>query len=227
MQRAETEEEEKGDHPSTAVVPPRLLELFSGTGSIGTAFKAQGWEVTSVDSDPRAHATVHADIAGWDCSALRGQVDVIWASPPCTMYSVARRGSTDEERAASDKLVRRTLEIVEALGNPPLFIENLWTGRLKNRGLLNHLKLHVVDYCKYGMPYRKRTAIWTNTDWTPERRLCKHDCASSRGGKHLARAQQGGPGPSFTQRQLYRIPAELCDEIARTMMDVVHHVPGP
>ena len=119
-----------------------------------------------------------------------------------------------EERAASDKLVRRTLEIVEALGSPPLFIENPWTGRLKNRGLLNHLKLHEVDYCKYGMPYRKRTAIWTNTDWTPARHLCKHDCASSRGGKHLARAQQGGPEPSFTQRQLYRIPSELCDEIA-------------
>ena len=88
--------------------------------------KPQGWEVTSVDSDPRAHATVHAVIAGWDCSALRGQVDVIWASPPCTMYSVARRGSTDEERAASDKLVRRALEIVEALENQPLFIEKPW-----------------------------------------------------------------------------------------------------
>ena len=64
MQRAETEEEEKGDHPSTAVVPPRLLELFSGTDSIGSVFKAQSWEVTSVDSDPRAHATVHADMGG-------------------------------------------------------------------------------------------------------------------------------------------------------------------
>ena len=91
MQRAETEEEEKGDHPTPAVVPPRLLELFSGTGSIGIAFKAQGWEVTSVDSDLRAHATAYADIAGWDCSSLRGQVDVIWASPPSRLH---RRGAS-------------------------------------------------------------------------------------------------------------------------------------
>ena len=207
-----SQDEEEG------VVPPKrdLLELFSGTGSIGRSFEARGWEVTSVDIDPKANATFCCDVSSWDASPLHGRVDVIWASPPCTMYSLLRRGSTEADRASSDELVQKTLEIVDALGNnTPLFIENPWAGKLKNTVLLDYLRMHVVDYCTYGMPSRRRTAIWTNTDWIPKRRLCKHDCASSRDGRtHIARAQRGPPGPRFTQRELYRIPAELCDKIA-------------
>ena len=195
---------------------PHLLELFSGTGSMGRAFRAKGWEVTSVDCDRAADATIQQDVRDLDVSRL-GKIDAIWASPPCTNYSLARRGAkihSNNLMDDSDTLVRKTLEITAELGNPPLFVENPWTGQLKNRGLLDALKLRIVDYCAYGMPYRKRTAIWTNTAWQPARSLCKHDCASSRDGRHLARAQQGPPGPRFTQRELYRIPGKLCDEIA-------------
>ena len=198
------------------VAPLRLLELFSGTGSIGRAFEAQGWEVISVDLDPKAQATFRQDITRWDCAALLGKkIDVIWASPPCTNFSILRK-STEDDRLDSDELVKKTLQIIQDLGNPPCFIENPWSGKLKTRGLMDHLKFHRVDYCTYGMPYRKRTAIWTNTAWIPSRPLCKHDCASSRNGRtHIATAQRGPPGPRFTQRELYRIPAELCEEIAQ------------
>ena len=65
------------------VAPLRLLELFSGTGSIGRSFEACGWEVISVDSDPKAQATINTNISGWDCSSLLGnKVKVIWASRP-------------------------------------------------------------------------------------------------------------------------------------------------
>ena len=33
-----------------------LLELFSGTGSVGRVFREAGWDVTSVDLDPKAGA---------------------------------------------------------------------------------------------------------------------------------------------------------------------------
>ena len=194
---------------------PVLLELFSGTGSIGRAFEALGWEVISVDNDPRANATFCWDVAKFDATCLLDEgVDAIWASPPCTMYSKARTRGTNDGLETSDALVRKVLEIAEILGNPPLFVENPWTGALKSRGILDSLTLRVVDYCKYDMPYRKRTAIWTDTNWRPARPLCAHDCASSVGSKHTARAQQGGPGQHFSQRDLYRIPAPLCDEIA-------------
>ena len=121
-------------------------------------------------------------------------------------------GSKDDLQS-SDRMVLKTLEIAAALGNPPLFVENPYTGQLKNRGIIQ-FPMRVLDYCVYGFPYRKRTAVWTNTDWTPARALCKHDCWASDGKKHFAIAQKGPPGPCFTQRQLYRIPPELCDEIA-------------
>ena len=191
---------------------PRLLELFSGTGSVGRAFATLGWDVVSVDLDPRADATFCCDIAAWDCTCV-GAVDVIRASPPCTAFSIARTRGASGDLESSDSLVRKTLEIAAALGDPPLFLENPYTGQLKNRGIIE-LPMRVVDYCVYGFPYRKRTAIWTNTGWSPARCLCKHDCHASDGKKHFAIAQRGPPGPCFTQRELYRIPPELCSEIA-------------
>ena len=192
---------------------PVLLELFSGTGSVGRAFDTLGWDVISVDIDPKANATHTCDIADFDYRCIDGHVDVIWASPSCTKYSICRTLGPEDDLQSSDRMVLKTLEIAAALGNPPLFIENPYTGQLKNRGIIP-FPMRVLDYCVYGFPYRKRTAVWTNTDWTPARRLCKHDCWASDGKRHLAIAQHGPPGPSFTQRQLYRIPPELCDEVA-------------
>ena len=110
-------------------------------------------------------------------------------------------------------MVRRTLEIAAGLGNPHLFLENPYTGQLKNRGIIT-LPMKVVDYCVYGMPYRERTSTWTNMEWEPPRALCKHNCHASDGKRHLAIAQRGSLGPTFTQQELYRISAELCEEIA-------------
>ena len=79
-----------------------------------------------------------------------------------------------------------------------------------------------IDYCKYGMPYRKRTRLWNNVfNWVP-RPLCNKDCLSISGNKHIASAQRGATGkdpaawagqPTFTQKQLYRVPAALIKEV--------------
>ena len=45
---------------------PRLLELFSGKGSIGRAFEAEGWEVVSLDLDRKFRPTVCCDVMQLD-----------------------------------------------------------------------------------------------------------------------------------------------------------------
>ena len=92
----------------------RLLKKGSGTGSVGTAFSSQGWEVVSLDMDPKTEATIHEDIVTWDHATYPpGHFDVIWASPCCTHYSCARRGAkTLRNLALADSFVLRSVELI-------------------------------------------------------------------------------------------------------------------
>ena len=138
-------------------MPRRLLELFSGTGSMGKAFEELGWEVTSLDVDPKASPTICADICSWEPLPrfAPGYLDMIWASPVCTQYSrvLTRRPRRLEE---GDRLVLRTLHLIQELQPRFWAIENPATG------------LQDVSYCTYGYPYRKLTRIWGNLGWVPE-----------------------------------------------------------
>ena len=86
----------------------RLLELFSGTGSIGRAFEALGWEVISLDINPGA--TITSNILDWDYkNSDPGTFDFIWASPPCTEYSIARsRARRPRDLEGADTIVSKT-----------------------------------------------------------------------------------------------------------------------
>ena len=111
----------------------KLLELFSGTGSIGRAFSDQGWEVISLDQDPKTAATIHENILNWDHTVYPpGFFDAIWASPCCTNYSCARRGAkTPRNLALADSLVLRSQEIINYFSPRAWFIENPQSGLLK------------------------------------------------------------------------------------------------
>jgi hypothetical protein len=202
---------------------PLLLELFSGTGSIGKAFKELGWEVVSLDCNPKANATITCDILDWEPPPGL-KPDHVHASPPCTEYSIAKTtGLRDLELA--DRIARKTLDIIADLRPRTFTIENPWTGMMKGREFmrdLNH-QMQVVTYCRYGLQYKKSTAIWTNLlDWTPRPLCTKADpCPNVVNGRHAFTAQRGPCRKSlgdtrdvFSRDQLYRIPAELCRELA-------------
>ena len=197
---------------------PLLLELFSGTGSVGKVAESMGYTVVSLDRD--MEATIQTDIMNWDYQNFpKPVIDVIWASPPCTEYSRAKTcGIRDIEGA--NAIVRRTLDIIDYFKPKYWIIENPQTGLLKEQEMMNGIPYLDVDYCKYGMPYRKRTRLWNNIDsWQPQP-LCKRDCLSMNPERTRHLAQQGGSTAerrrtqqTFRTTELYVVPSELIKEI--------------
>ena len=109
-----------------------LLALFAGTKSVGKVFEAAGWRVTSVDLLPRFLPTICADVMDLDMTKL-GDVDLMWASPPCTHYSRARScAKTPRDLEGSDRMVQKCLDIAAQLGCP-WFMENPQTGLLASQ----------------------------------------------------------------------------------------------
>ena len=193
----------------------KLLELFKGTGSIGKVFEEAGWEVVSLDVDPKSAATITADILNWDYKQYEpGSFDVIWGSPPCTEYSRAKtRGVRRLEYA--DQIVQRLLDIIEYFKPAVWWFENPHSGLLRHRSVVAHLPIpFMVSYCMYGAPYRKNTALWSNvTNFTPK--TCDKMCGSYVNGKHASRAQRG----EYSVNELYMIPPSLCEAILLATKD--------
>lgn len=154
----------------------KVLELFSGTGSVGKVCKLLGYECISVDNE--YEATHKIDILEFDYKQYKpDEFNIIWGSPPCTYYSKLQQSWINKKKKDgiytiekfnkdlenSDKLVERTLEIIDYFKPKLWFMENPQTGTLKNREVVKDLPFYDVDYCMYSdWGYRKRTRIWTN-----------------------------------------------------------------
>ena len=178
----------------------RLLELFSGTGSVGKCAKELGWETLSVDIDGRAD--INMNILDWNYKEYNKEsFDCIWASPPCATFSHLQYGQLGRMRngkiftkeqmesdmvTIGDPLVLKALEIIEYFKPELWFLENPQTGRLKHRDYMKHINFYDVDYCMYSdWGYRKRTRIWTSKeDWTPKVCDGKGTCGNMVGSLH-------------------------------------------
>jgi site-specific DNA-cytosine methylase len=211
----------------------KVLELFSGTGSVGKCCEALGWDVVSVDL--LLPATHECDIMDFDYKQYpQDDFDIVWASPPCTNYSklqdcwlgrmrkgeIYTKETQEKEMNEDDKLVLKTLEIIDYFKPHYWFIENPASSKMKDRPFMKDKPFYLVDYCMFSdWGYKKRTRIWTNKkDF--DNKLCNKKCGNMVGNLHktnLGNADRIKRANSLnvkkyngtTQKDRYRIPEDL------------------
>lgn len=164
----------------------RTIELFSGTKSFSKVAKDRGYGTFTIDNQKELKPDLCADILTMGLLYLPERIDILWASPPCTAFSVASMGYhwTGGFRAYKPKtegakmgvaLVEKTLDLIKALGPKWWFIENP-RGVLRKLPLMAGFRRVSLTYCQYGDDRMKPTDIWTNVPpeiWTPKP-MCKN-----------------------------------------------------
>ena len=165
-----------------------VFDFFAGTGSSTKAFAGGGHTVITFEYDPSFNTTETIDIMDLDASELLkryGQPDFIWASPPCTAFSVASIGHhwtggkgayvpRTKEAEYNQLLVAKAIELIKEL-NPTYgyLIENP-RGILRKLPVVKDLPRTTITYCQYGDTRMKPTDLWGQVkDWTP-RQPCKN-----------------------------------------------------
>jgi site-specific DNA-cytosine methylase len=87
-----------------------MLDLFAGLGGASSAMRERGWDVVTVDDDPRFGCTHTADLSAWSWEGPRP--DLVWASPPCTEFSRESMPWCRTGATPSLDLVRAAVRIV-------------------------------------------------------------------------------------------------------------------
>ena len=106
-------------------------------------------------------ADIRCDITDWDYKTYNPKnFDYVWASSPCTTYSIAKTTSIWKAEQAN-QISQSTIEIIRYLHPKYWLIENPRDGRLTGQESMDGIPFKDIDYCKYGMPYRKRTNYGT------------------------------------------------------------------
>ena len=211
----------------------KVLELFAGSRSIGNAAESLGYEVFSSDINNFEGIDYVVDILNFDVNKVPFKPDIIWASPPCTYFSVASIGKhwnkdhtpKSENALKGVEFVKSTLKIIEHFFNinPNLifYIENP-RGKLRKLKVVEGLPRTTVWYCTYGDKRAKPTDIWTNnlrSLLNPNGWQSRPECFNGNKNCHHEAAPRGSQTGTQGLKGNYnrsKIPNDLCLEILKS-----------
>ena len=204
----------------------KVLELFAGSRSVGKIAEKLGMEVFSSDLIDFDGINYAVSILDFDYKKVPFKPDVIWASPPCTGFSVAALGhhwtggkgayipKTDTARLGIE-LVKKTIEIINHFNPTYWFIENP-RGVLRKLAVVEGLERNTITYCSYGDTRMKPTDLWGAVkNWQP-RIACKNgDTCHISAPRGSTTGTQGIKGARDRSRVPYDLGLELLDSITK------------
>ena len=202
----------------------KVLELFAGSRSIGKMAERMKWECFSSDINAFDGIDYVVDILDFDVGRVPFKPDIIWASPPCTSFSVAsigrhwymdERGNPQARTESAEfgkQLVMKTIEVINHFDPEFWFIENP-RGMLRKMDFMRNLMRTSVSYCQYGDDRMKPTDIWTNNPFWLPRAMCKQGDAC-----HVSapRGSQTGTQGLANAYERSKIPTLLCHDILKS-----------
>jgi site-specific DNA-cytosine methylase len=201
----------------------KLLELFAGSRSVGKVAERMGMEVLSSDINDFENISYVKNILEFDFTEIDFKPDIIWASPPCTGFSVAAMGHhwgggngayipKTETAILGIEIAKKTLEIIEFYKPKYFFIENP-RGLLRKMDFMQKLPRKTISYCQYGDSRMKPTDIWTNNWlWIP-RPICKNGDACHEAAPRGSRTGTQGLSNAYERS---KIPNLFCYEILKS-----------
>ena len=204
-----------------------MIELFSGSEIMASEFERTGYDTLTVDKYIET-ADVVCDIKNFEIGFE--SYDVLWASPPCTTFSVASISThwTGGKEAYIPKTIKcqiglamleKTILLIRINKPKYWFIENprgvmrkVIDKIFQKHGIKDYVR-HTVTYCQYGDKRMKPTDIWTNNkNWKP-RPMCKNGMSCHVSAPRGAKTGTQGLKNNYERSKL---PKELCVEIVKS-----------
>tara|TARA_R100001443_G_scaffold20907_1_gene33125 strand:+ start:186 stop:836 length:651 start_codon:yes stop_codon:yes gene_type:complete len=210
------------------------LELFAGSRSFGKVAEEYGHDVISTDIEQFGNIDWVGNILDIPLETFTElKPDIIWASPPCTTFSIASCSHhynkiggilrpISLEAMLGQQILLKTIDIIKACNPKYFFIENP-RGLMRKMNCMKDMERTTIWYCTYGDTRAKPTDIWSNhiknifnpDGWQPRpecfngNKQCQHEAAP--------RGSKTGTQGLKNNHERSKIPAQLMIEIIKSI----------